>query len=156
MQKPGAGTTELYRFYTWNKAFKLERLLAVIEPPQTLAIDLDRRLNEVIASKLPSTERLRSDVIAAKEDAYDTSKQPPVLNPGGTQVLRNPLIKLIEEIHWGAQRSFDTWPIQREAVQRIVFLVLLAFVLSIFPYVWLLVRLSQGGVDLSYWTSLPT
>jgi hypothetical protein len=125
-------------FAAWNKAYRLERLLAVLEPSETLTFDLDRRLNEATAKNLPSAERLRSDVTAAKEDAFDASKQPPALNPGGSRVLRTALIALIEEIHWDAQRNFQAWPMQREAVQRIVFLVLGAFIVVMAPYIlWL-------------------
>jgi len=83
LQAPGAGTPKLSNAAAWNEAYRLERLLAVVEPPETLTLDLDRRLNEAIANNLPAVERLKVDVSAAKSAAYDTSKQPPVLNPVG-------------------------------------------------------------------------
>jgi len=140
----------------WNEAYRLERLLALIEPSETLLLDLDRRLNEAVANKLPSIERLRLDVAAAKSGAYDSSKQPPVLNPGGESQLRSAMINLLEEIHWNDQRKFYATPILKTAVHRIVILDLLAFVAVIIPYAWIFFRLFQHRIDLSvFWAALP-
>jgi hypothetical protein len=140
----------------WNEAYRLERLLALIEPSATLSLDLDRRLNEAVANKLPSIERLRLDVTAAKSSAYDDSKQPPVLNPGGDGKLRCALINLLEEIHWDDQRKFYVTPILKTAVHRIVLLDLLAFVAVVMPYAWIFLRSFQHHVDLSvFWAALP-
>jgi len=139
-----------------ERSFRLERLLALIEPSSTLSLDLDRRLNEAVANKLPSIERLRLDVTAAKSSAYDDSKQPPVLNPGGDGKLRCALINLLEEIHWDDQRKFYVTPILKTAVHRIVLLDLLAFVAVVMPYAWIFLRSFQHHVDLSvFWAALP-
>jgi hypothetical protein len=141
---------------SWNEAYRLERLLALIEPAETLSLELDRRLNEAIANKLPSIERLRLDVTAAKSSAYDSSKQPPVLNPGGDSKLRSAMINLLEEIHWEDQRKFYATPVLRTAVHRIVLLDLLAFVAVVAPYAWIFFRSFQHHIDLSvFWAALP-
>jgi hypothetical protein len=140
----------------WNEAYRLERLLGLIEPVETLSLDLDRRLNEAVANKLPSVERLRLDVTAAKSGAYDSSKQPPVLNPGGDIKLRSAMLNLLEEIHWDDQRKFYATPILKTAVHRIVLLDLLAFVAVVVPYAWIFLRSFQHHVDLSvFWAALP-
>ena len=140
----------------WNEAYRLERLLALIEPTETLSLDLDRRLNEATANKLPSIERLRLDVTAAKSAAYDNSKQPPELSQGGDSKLRSAMINLLEEIHWDDQRKFYVTPILKTAVHRIVILDLLAFVAVVVPYAWIFLRLFQHHIDLSiFWAALP-
>jgi hypothetical protein len=140
----------------WNEAYRLERLLALIEPTETLSLELDRRLNEAIAKKLPSVERLRLDVTAAKSGAYDNSKQPAMLNPGGDSKLRSAMINLLEEIHWDDQRKFYATPVMRTAVHRIVLLALLSFIAVVAPYALIFLRLFQHRLDLSvFWTALP-
>jgi hypothetical protein len=156
LQTADAGVPGVSNSAAWNEAYRLERLLALIEPPETLSLDLDRRLNEAIAKKLPAIERLRLDVTAAKSSAYDNSKQPPVLNPGGDSQLRSAMINLLEEIHWDDQRKFFATPILKTAVHRIVMLDLLAFVAVVIPYAWIFLRSFQNRVDLSiFWTALP-
>jgi hypothetical protein len=140
----------------WNEAYRLERLLALIEPSETLLLDLDRRLNEAIANKLPSIERVRLDVTAAKSSAYDNSTPTPKLLSGGDSKLRNAMINLLEEIHWDDQRKFYVTPILKTAVHRIVLLDLLAFVAVVIPYAWIFLRSFQHHVDLSvFWAALP-
>jgi hypothetical protein len=139
----------------WAEAYQLERLLALVEPPETLTLDLDRRLNEAIANKLSSVERLRLDVNTAKTEAIDNLKRPPTLNPGGIEKLRSALINLLEEIHWDDQRKFFATPIQKTAVHRIVTLDLLVFVAVVIPYVWIYFRSFENDVDLRFWASLP-
>ena len=131
----------------WNEAYRLERLLALIGPPDTLTLEVDRRLNEAVANKLASIERLKLDVSAAKSDSIDNSKTPPVLNPGGLQRLRSALINLLEELHWDDQRKFYATPIQRDAVQLIVFLDLLAFIALVTPFAWIYYKASQVSAD---------
>lgn len=150
LQAPGAGSPELSNAAVWNEAYRLERLLAVVEPPETLTLDLDRRLNEAIANNLTSVARLKVDVSAAKTAAYDTSKQPPILNPGGAQILRNALNNLLEEIHWDDQRKFYATPIEKTAIHRIVFLDLLVFVAVVIPYAWIYFRSFQHHIDLQF------
>ena len=156
LQATGAGAPGFSNSVAWNEAYRLERLLALIEPSETLSLDLDRRLNEAVANKLPSIERLRLDVTAAKSAAYDNSKQPPVLNTGGDSKLRSAMINLLEEIHWEDQRKFYVTPILKTAVHRIVTLDLLSFVAVVLPYAWIFRRSFENNVDLSnFWAALP-
>jgi hypothetical protein len=156
LQTTRAATPGFSNAPAWNEAYRLERLLALIEPTETLSLDLDRRLNEAIANKLPSIERVRLDVTAAKSAAYDNSKQPPELNQGGDSKLRSAMINLLEEIHWDDQRKFYVTPILKTAVHRIVVLDLLAFVAVVVPYAWIFLRLFQHHIDLSiFWAALP-
>jgi hypothetical protein len=156
LHTPAAGAPPTSNAVAWNEAYRLERLLALIEPTETLSLDLDRRLNEATANKLPSIERLRLDVTAAKSAAYDNSKQPPELNKGGDSKLRSAMINLLEEIHWDDQRKFYVTPILKTAVHRIVVLDLLAFVAVVVPYAWIFLRLFQHHIDLSiFWAALP-
>jgi hypothetical protein len=147
LQSPEAGTSELSNPAAWNEAYRLERLLALIEPPDTLTQEVDRRLNEAIAKKLTSVERLTLDVSSAKSNSVDNSQTPPALTSGGLQRLRSALINLLEELHWDDQRKFYATPIQRDAVQRIVFLDLIAFAGLVAPFFWIYYKASQVSVD---------
>ncbi len=149
------GTQDRWDSTEWTEAYRLERLLALVVPPETLTLELDRRLNEAIANKLSSVERLRLDVNAAKNEAIDNSKKPPVLIPGGVEKLRSALINLLEEIRWDDQRKFYATPIQKTAIHRIVFLDLLVFAAVVIPYAWIYFRSFQNHVDLRFWASLP-
>lgn len=71
IQTTTIGAHDQWDASAWTEAYRMERLLALVEPPETLTLDLDRRLNEAIANKLPSVERLRLDANAAKNEAFD-------------------------------------------------------------------------------------
>jgi hypothetical protein len=138
---------------TWNEAYRLERLIAVIEPPEIVDLELDRRIYEAMDQDLPSIRRLKLDVEDARKEAYDSSRQPPVLKPGGTQILRDALINLLEELHWADQRREIASPIQKAATQRIVGTGLIAFLLVILPYLRIYYLMSYHiTFDLSSWS----
>jgi len=141
----------------WNEAYRLERLLALVEPPELLKIELNRRLNDAAAANLRSVSRLKQDVDAAVSAAYDNSKQPPALIvPAGPPILRNTLNNLLEEIHWEDQRKFYMTPILKTAVRKIVLAGLLIFFIVILPLVWVYAVEAGGGhVNFQTWPWLP-
>ena len=57
------------------------------------------------------------------------------------------MINLLEELHWDDQRKFYATPIQRDAVQLIVFLDLLAFIALVTPFAWIYYKASQVSAD---------
>src|SRR5271165_735734 len=154
IQTTTIGSRDQWDASAWTEAYRMERLLALVEPPETLTLDLDRRLNEAIANKLPAVERLRLDANAAKNEAFDDSK-PPGMRPGGVEKLRSALINVLEEIHWDDQRKFYATPIEKTAIHRIVLLDLVAFGFVMIPYFKIYFRSFQGRVDLQFWASLP-
>jgi hypothetical protein len=106
LRSPDIGTQAISSASAWNEAYRLERLLTVIEPVETLAFDINRRLSEAAELRLPSAGRLKADYDTALKAAYDTNKQPAELNAGGCEILRSVLIDIMEELHWRDQRVF--------------------------------------------------
>jgi len=140
----------------WNEAYRLERLLAAAAPADIVALELDRRVNEVLATAAPFAVRAQADVSVAKKAAYDSAKQPPELRPGGVTILRNALTNLLEEIHWEDQRKFFVSPILKEAIRKTVFLGVVIFIIVVAPYFWLSAVLSQTDpVEFTLWPWFP-
>ena len=119
---------------TWNEAYRLERMLCLVEPPEVLLLDLDRRLDEAAAQGLAALNRLKADVDRAKSIACDNTKAPPGLNPGGELVLRDAMNNLLEELHWEDQKKFFVTPLLKQAVRRIVGLGMITFFIVLLPY----------------------
>jgi hypothetical protein len=152
LQAAGTGASELSNAEPWTEAYRLERLLAVIEPQETLRIELKRRVAEGINAGLPSIRRLKSDADTVMMEGYDSSKQPPVLKPEGIEPVRRTLISILEAIHWNDYAE----PIQRAAIQRLVSIGLLALILVITPYLAIYFLIwSNMGLNLQSWVWLP-
>ena len=115
--------TELFSFYenyeswcphlvddAWNHAYYLERLLALIEPTDTLIGEVQRRLHEAADEKVPAAPRLRADFDALASQIIDMTKTPPRLKPDCEPRMRAMLLDILEEIHWTFQRKFHARP----------------------------------------------
>lgn len=118
----------------WNVAYRIERLLALVEPEGTLAYELNRRIDEAQENSLSGYPRLKAEAEVAKGDALDKTQMPPVLRPGGADLLRTALVNTLEELQWAKQRKYYVRPIKKKATQRIVLFGLLAFLIFTFPY----------------------
>lgn len=129
----------------WNEAYRLERLLALIEPPDNLWPELKRRIAETKEENLASTARLSTEADLARQLVFD-SQTPPALKPNGPPVLRALLLDTLEELHWAFQRKFYSRPIRKQATTRIVLCGMFAFCLFILPYIIL---------DIEFWDSRP-
>lgn len=121
----------------WNEAYRLERMLCLVEPKDVLLLDLDRRVDEAAAQKLSSLDRLKADVARARSTAFDNTKTPPELKDDGLQVLRDAMNNILEELHWEDQKRFFVTPLLKLAVRRIVWLASIVFVLVLLPYLYL-------------------
>jgi hypothetical protein len=121
----------------WNEAYRIERMLCLVEPAEVMLLDLDRRVDEAAAQKLSSLDRLKADVDRAKNIAYDNTKTPPVLNVNGLKVLRNAMNNILEELHWEDQKRFFATPLLKQAVRRTVGLATIVFALVLLPYLYL-------------------
>jgi hypothetical protein len=120
----------------WNEAYRLERMLCLVEPKDVLLLGLDRRLDEAAAQKLSSLDRLKADVARAKSTAFN-DKTPPELKDDGLQVLRDAVNNILEELHWEDQKRFFVTPLLKLAVRRIVWLASIVFILVLLPYLYL-------------------
>ena len=122
-------------YKAWNEAYRLERLIAVIEPGDNLLPELRRRVAQALQEKVTSATRLSAALEAALPQTFDTNETPPKLRPHGEAIPRAMLLETLKDIHWSYQRKFFSRPILRSATRKIVFLGFVAFLLFICPYV---------------------
>jgi hypothetical protein len=139
----------------WNEAYRLERLLALIEPPELLWPELKRRIGEAADEKLRSLTRLTAMVDAVGPLVLDAQK-PETFRPGGESIVRSLLLNVLEEIHKHRQQKFCSRPIRRTATKRLVCAALCAFLLFIAPYAGIYRELATGALSPSEtWSWLP-
>lgn len=141
----------------WNEAYRIERLLALAEPPDTLISELQRRIDEATDESVTSAPRIRKSFEATLPAVVEKDTSPPNLKPAGERILRDMLLDVLEDIHWTYQRKFHSRPIQRSATTRLIGIALIAFILFLLPYVYLYVKLWQEKYDLPFrhWAWLP-
>lgn len=118
----------------WNEAYRLERLMVLIEPTENLISEIRRRLDEAADEKVPAAARLHIKFEATAPITIDTSATPPAIRPGGETVLRSLLLDILEETQWFLQRRFHAWPSKKRATKRTTFVGLCAFSVLLFPY----------------------
>ena len=138
----------------WNECYRLERLMALIEPAENLWPELQRRVAEAADEKLTSALRLAAAADAARQLAFD-AQAPHGLRPGGEELLRSNLLDVLEEIHWAVHRKFYSRPIRKSASRRIVGTGMLAFLLFIMPYIVLYWFALTGRNPVEGWSWLP-
>jgi hypothetical protein len=142
---------------SWNDAYKLERMLALAEPSDTLMRETQRRIDEAAEDNVLAAARLqnRFDEIVKNEFGNDPPNKP--LSPAGEINLRNLLQDVLEWHHWSSQRTFCLRPMQRVATNRIVASEVAAFALVVAPFA--LLYLFQYFLGRSpafhYWSGLP-
>jgi len=142
----------------WNEAYRLERMLALVEPADTLVSEVQKRIEEAAEENVPSAVRLRIAFEAAAPHLVDTAQSPPALKPGGERRLRAMLLDALEDTHWTFQRKFHSRPIQKSATRRLVGAGLIACSLFVLPYAYIYLKswLSSGWVlPLEHWAWLP-
>jgi hypothetical protein len=140
----------------WTEAYRLERILALVEPPSNLVAELKRQTAEAVEEGIPAASRLITALEAALPVALDTSHSPPTLRPCGEPILRALLVQTLEELHWNSQRKFYARPIQKSATYRIVYLGIAAFLLFLFPYGFIYIGIFAGREPaLAFWSGLP-
>lgn len=139
----------------WIEAYRLERLLAVIEPDATLLREVARRVDEAFDQRVPSAERLRTAFLDLKRTI---PSEPPPWQNGEAKQLRSMLLDVLEETHWALQRKFYSRPIQKSATRRLVVSGIAAFTLFILPYAWIYLHTwwsDNGPPPVMAWSGLP-
>ncbi|MFO0993427.1 MAG: hypothetical protein U1E67_16025 [Hyphomicrobiales bacterium] len=154
LTKPEANS--LTRDAAWTKAYRIERMMALLEPPDTLIDELRRRVDQCKRDGVAAEPRLRGTLDAISVRASDTSKETPEVKPAEVPALRNFLLEVLEENHWTNQRKYHSQPILKDATRRIVWIGLIAFGAFLLPYLYLYVA-SIIGYDISVarWAGLP-
>ena len=141
----------------WNEAYRLERLLALAEPSDSLIQETQRRIAEASEENVPAAPRLqrRFDQIMKDEFGADPPNKP--LSPTAEINLRNLLQDVLEWHHWSSQRTFCIRPMQKTATNRIVSAEVLAFIFVVTPFAYLysLEFMFKNPPDFEYWSGLP-
>ena len=144
---------------SWNDAYCIERMLALVEPAGTLLGEVQRRLDEAADEKVGSAARFRTMFDAVVPLAVDNSTAPPALTEGGEAQLRAMLLSILEETHWTFQRKFHSRPIRKSVTRRLVWTGLIACGLFVFPYVYIYVKQWLGDekyvLPFQNWSWLP-
>jgi hypothetical protein len=138
---------------TWNRAYRLERLFALVEPSDLLWLELKRRLARAAEENVKSYNRLSLATEALAPVVLDPKGG---LAPGGDAAVRSLLLETLEDTHSTIQRKFYSRPIRKKATTRIVCFGMLAFFLFILPYFVLYYNLFNGEkIDIKSWAWLP-
>jgi hypothetical protein len=141
----------------WNEAYRLERLLALAEPSDSLVQETQRRIAEASEENVPAAPRLqkRFDQIMKDEFGADPPDKP--LSPAAEINIRNLLQDVLEWHHWSSQRIFCLRPMQKSATNRIVSAEVLAFIFVVAPfaYIYLTEYISGRPPNFEYWSGLP-
>jgi hypothetical protein len=141
----------------WNEAYKLERLLALAEPSDSLIQEVRRRIAEASEEHVAPAPRLqkRLDEILKEEFGADPPNKP--LSPIAEINMRNLLQDVLEWHHWSSQRTFCLRPMQKRATNRIVSAEVIAFmcVVAPFAYLYSLEIVFKNPPNFEYWSGLP-
>lgn len=136
----------------WTQAYRLERLMALIEPSELLPAEIRRRLEEAANTNVTIVGNLRTTADAALLRALDTSNDPPTIRPAEVNSLRLLLLGILEEIHWTNRRTFYARPLLQKATFRLVFVGIIASVFFLLPYlIFYLWALFTDAVPTVYW-----
>lgn len=150
--KPGT----LIEDAAWTEAYALERMMALLEPSDTLLTELRHRVDQAATERVPAEPRLRAGLTMLEAQAVDESKDPPELFATQVSALRNLLIDALEEIHYTNQRKFYSRPIQKSATRKILIVALIALVIFLIPYAVIYSSpLFNDGFSVKNWGWLP-
>lgn len=120
----------------WNDAYRLQRLVALIEPKETLFVELTRVINHSVAERIPSSDRLKKSLDKAVNELLE-STSPPIIKEKAENTIRMLLLDALEQLQWFRQRKFLMRLFQKQATRRTVVVGFIAFVLFVLPYAYL-------------------
>ncbi|MCI0467014.1 MAG: hypothetical protein L0Y57_08425 [Beijerinckiaceae bacterium] len=140
----------------WNDAYQLQRLMALAEPKDSLILELERVTNQSVRERTPGADGLKRTFDQVSKDLLE-SAAPSKIKDGAEIPIRMHLLAALEELHWSMQRKFLARPFQKQAARRTVFVGICAFIMFIFPYVWLYcgMHFTQSTRDELHWVWLP-
>lgn len=144
----------------WNEVHRLDRMLALAEPRETLLGAIQRRLNDLDDEPMASAARSRARFETLTKECLDTTQSPSTIRNGGEKLLRDFLLGLVEDIQYFHTREHSLRPLKKKLAGRVAFIGLVAFTAMLYPYlnaywnIWnsreIPYRLSLEG-----WASLP-
>jgi hypothetical protein len=141
----------------WTELYRLERMLALIEPVESLPGEAQRRIDEAKDENVSTADRLQTRLSDALKLSFDFSKNPPERTAQCEILLRPLLLETLEDIHWTFQNKYTMRPIQRSASDRIIVAALMTFVTMIIPYILIYYKIYRTGPIISFlqWSWLP-
>lgn len=140
----------------WTEAYFLERMMALLEPPETLLPEIRRRVDEAAAERVAAEPILRASLLKSEALALDESKDPPALIESQVPALRSLLLEVLDQIHWTNQRKFYARPIQKDATKKLLNVALIAGALFVAPYAYLYYSTwRDADYSISSWGALP-
>ncbi|MBM3578825.1 MAG: hypothetical protein FJX40_14520 [Alphaproteobacteria bacterium] len=149
----------------WNKAYQLERMIALIQPQEALFSELARRTRQAIDEGLPSASKLKESFDRGKAELLEKENGDGgnagvtfklKSDAGSVQRARMLLLDALEELHWASQRKFSARPLQIGAIRLATIFVFGAALLFVAPYLALyLLSLFGKKFDAEAWEWLP-
>ncbi|MGH6836118.1 MAG: hypothetical protein ACREC9_11325 [Methylocella sp.] len=139
----------------WNDAYRLQSLLAIVEPPESLFSELERITVKSLAEHIPGADRLKRNLCQAEKDLMDppmASSAPRKIKDGAATRIRMFLLDALEQYNRSMQTKFLARSFQKQATIRTAIVGIVALVMFILPYAYLFVNnnLRHGQIDLGW------
>jgi hypothetical protein len=129
----------------WDETYRVERMIEMLLSGTQLRQEIAARLDELAVYTAVEAERFRGQFEAIAKAASESNAI------ADDTVLRSLLLRIMERLHWHAKKRNLSRPIRTQATKNILWCMLAAFLLAVFPYIaiWLDWR---GGALAPYWT----
>ncbi|HXW25087.1 MAG TPA: hypothetical protein VEK73_10085 [Xanthobacteraceae bacterium] len=130
----------------WDDMYKAESLIGLLLGGAELREEIGSRLEQLSDDSPVQTEALRRD--------YEKLLKPPVKgqDPPSDALLRTFLLRVMELIHWNAKKKYLARPIRKEATKKVLWCMLISFLLLVAPYGYLLVDFSGQAMVGKLWS----
>jgi hypothetical protein len=130
----------------WDEMYKAESLIALLLSGAQLREEISSRLDQLSDESLAESETLRRD--------YEKLLKPPVNGQDlpNDALLRDFLLRVMEAIHWNAKKKYLARPIRKEVTKKVLICMLIAFLLMVAPYGYLLFDFSSQAMVSRLWT----
>lgn len=115
----------------WNKAYHLERLVALLQPSDVALVELKKRSEIATDQRLESAARLKKGVEELDDEIKNDATKV------SAQKIRLLLLDALEDEHWAAQKKFSSQPMQTKAIRLATFFVFAAATVFVAPYIWI-------------------
>jgi hypothetical protein len=144
--------------HAWDEAYRLERMMAIVEPGAQLLPAIELRLAEATSEGVTSVPRLSAALAEAKARAEKATPDAIGTEQASQRAL---LLEVLGALCWAKQRKFFGRPLQKSATRRIVWAGIISFALFLLPYVVISYEVYAGReyskemlTSLPLWTAL--
>jgi hypothetical protein len=130
----------------WDDAYRAERMIEMLLSGIQLRQEIAARLDELAFEHAVEAERYRVQYDAIAKASSDTN------SAADDTVLRSLLLRIMERLHWHAKKRYLSRPIRKQATKNILWCMLVAFALAVFPYIAIWLDFNGGHGLRPYWT----